>query len=72
MEEVYRDVNMTNISFAQTYLRAEGFNPFVIDTHISALEGGISLFPRRIMVSSDNAAAARRLIADLGLEPYDG
>jgi hypothetical protein len=39
----------------------------VADSHISALEGMIGVFPRRVLVPDDHAAQARRLIRDAGL-----
>jgi hypothetical protein len=40
---------------------------FVADNHMSALEGSIGAFPRRLLVPHDRAAQARRLMIEAGL-----
>jgi len=39
----------------------------VFDQNMSVLEGSIGIFPRRILVAEEDAAAARRLLRDAGL-----
>jgi len=39
----------------------------VFDQNMSVLEGSIGIFPRRILVAEEDAAAARRLLQDAGL-----
>ncbi|MGG5809121.1 DUF2007 domain-containing protein [Falsiroseomonas sp. CW058] len=54
------------LSFLAALLRDAGLSPVVLDGHISALEGGIGAFPRRLAVPSDEAAQARRVLRDAG------
>ena len=52
------------IAFAQALLAGEDIDSFVMDVHISALEGGIGLFPRRIMVADRDLFRARVVLKD--------
>ena len=67
MEEILRTNDPVALSFAQSLLKDAGIDPFVMDVHTSAVEGSIGAIPRRIMVLSDEATAARALLADAGL-----
>lgn len=55
------------ISVVESLLEGAGIGCFVADQHISALEGSIGAFPRRIMVPADWEAQARRILTDAGL-----
>jgi hypothetical protein len=38
----------------------------LLDQHISAVEGGIGAFPRRLAVREEDAAEARRVLREAG------
>lgn len=69
MIELIRTNDIVAISFAESVLRATGMACFVADSQISALEGGIGAFQRRLLVGASDAAQARRLLTDAGLGP---
>jgi hypothetical protein len=69
MEMVAASPDPVRISFLAALLRDAGIACTVLDAHISALEGGIGAFPRRLAVASDDAAAARRVLRDAGEAP---
>ncbi|MGK7861707.1 putative signal transducing protein [Falsiroseomonas sp. E2-1-a4] len=54
------------LSFLMALLRDAGCAPLVMDGHISAIEGGIGIFPRRLAVPSEQEAQARRVLAEAG------
>lgn len=54
----------TVIAFAQALLAGEDIDSFVMDVHMSALEGGIGLFPRRLMVHERDLFLARAALKD--------
>jgi hypothetical protein len=54
------------ISFLQALLGDAGIACAVLDAHISALEGGIGAFPRRLVVAEDDLAQARRILREAG------
>lgn len=54
------------LSFLQALLADAGIAAVVLDAHISALEGGIGAFPRRLAVAAGDAAAACRVLREAG------
>jgi hypothetical protein len=66
-----REILLTNdvvvLSFARTVLEEAGLQVMVADAHMSAMEGSIGAFPRRLLVSGDSQAEARRLLEEAGL-----
>lgn len=54
----------TVIAFAQVLLAGEDIEAFVLDVHMSALEGSIGLLPRRIMVADRDHFRARAVLRD--------
>jgi hypothetical protein len=67
MIEIVRTSDVVLIGFLQSLLENANIPVFVADTHISALEGMIGAFPRRMLVPQDHVAQARRLIGEAGL-----
>ncbi len=65
MEEVFRTTDPVKLSYVQHVLNEAGLAHFIADQHISAIEGGIGAFPRRVMVASDDAARARFALKDV-------
>ncbi len=64
MKELLRTTDMTVIAFAQALLRGEDIECFEMDVNMSVLEGGIGIFPRRLMVHPDSHARAERVLLD--------
>jgi hypothetical protein len=54
------------LSFLVALLRDAGCAPVVLDAAISALEGGIGAFPRRLAVPDEQAAQALRVLREAG------
>lgn len=67
MELVLRTNDLVKLSYAQHLLSEAGIAYFVADQHISAVEGNIGAFPRRLMVREADLARARLALA--GVEP---
>jgi hypothetical protein len=70
MHELLRSNDAVLISFAEAMLRQAGIGSLVADQHISLIEGSIGAFPRRLLVSADDAASARRVLAEAGLDSW--
>lgn len=66
MRELLRSSDLVFVSFVEAILAAEGIEAVVLDQHMGAAHTNIDAFPRRVMVDEDDAAAARKLIADAG------
>jgi len=64
MKELLRSTDPTIIAFAQALLSGEDIDCFVMDVNMSILEGGIGIFPRRMMVHPDDHAAASVVMRD--------
>jgi hypothetical protein len=67
MVEIVRTNDLVTLGFLQSLLENANIPVFVADAHISALEGMIGAFPRRLMVPDEHVAQARRLIDEAGL-----
>jgi hypothetical protein len=67
MQVVASSTDPVRISFLAALLRDAGIESVVLDAHISAVEGGIGAFPRRLAVATADAARARRVLAEAGL-----
>ena len=67
MVEIVRTNDIVLVGFLQSLLEQANIPVLVADSHISAMEGMIGVFPRRLLVPDDHAAQARRLIRDAGL-----
>lgn len=67
MEELIRCNDPVLISAVEALLAGAAIDVFVTDSHMSALEGSIGIFARRVLVDSDDAARARRILVDAGL-----
>ena len=65
MEEVLRTTDPVKLSYAQHLLEEAGIEVAITDQHISAVEGSIGAFPRRIFVHADLANRARDVLKEL-------
>lgn len=64
MKELLRTTDPTIIAFASALLEGEDIDCFQMDVNMSILEGGIGIFPRRLMVRTDDHGAALRVMRD--------
>ncbi|MBJ7252241.1 MAG: DUF2007 domain-containing protein [Acetobacteraceae bacterium] len=60
--------NPIRLGFLQALLRDAGIETVLLDQHISAVEGGIGAFPRRLAVLDEAEAQARRILREAGEE----
>ncbi len=67
MVEILRTNDLVTISAVEALLTAAGIHVLVADGYMSALEGSIGAFQRRMLVLDDEEAEARALIAEAGL-----
>ena len=64
MKELLRSTDPTIIAFATALLRGEDIECFEVDVNMSVLEGGIEIFPRRILVHVDDHDDALEIMRD--------
>ncbi|MCV3270642.1 putative signal transducing protein [Roseobacter sinensis] len=64
MKELLRSTDPTVIAFATALLQGEDIDCFEVDVNMSVLEGGIGIFPRRLMVRTEDHEIAARVMLD--------
>lgn len=64
MKELLRSTDPTIMAFASALLQGEGIECFQLDVNMSVLEGGIGIFPRRMMVREEDYDRAVRAMRD--------
>ncbi|MBL6080397.1 DUF2007 domain-containing protein [Belnapia sp. T18] len=68
MRLIAQGVDPVRLSFLMALLRDAGIGCVLLDQHISAVEGGIGAFPRRIAVAEEDWEHARRVLQEAGEE----
>lgn len=66
MRVVMTTNNMVRLSFLHALLADAGIAATVLDAHASAIEGSIGAIPRRLVVATEDAARARRVLVEAG------
>ncbi len=66
MRVLVRSNNPIRLSFLQALLKDAGIEAVLLDQHISAVEGSIGAFPRRLAVRDEDAAVAERILREAG------
>ena len=64
MKQLLSTTDPTIIAFAKALLQGEGIECFQLDVNMSVLEGGIGIFPRRMMVREEDYDRAVRAMRD--------
>ena len=66
MRELVRSNETVFLSWAEALLKSENIDIFILDEHMSALEGHVSAFPRRVLVADQDYGRARQALEDAG------
>lgn len=66
MQVVARTTDPVRLGFLAALLADAGIASVVLDQHISAIEGGIGAFPRRLAVAEDDADRALAVLREAG------
>jgi len=72
VEEVLRTTDPVKLSYACHLLDEDGIQYFVADQFISAMEGGIGAFPRRLTVPAELLERARWVLRELSSDGAEG
>jgi hypothetical protein len=67
MRELVRANDPVLISAVVALLDGVRIHHIVLDQNMSVLEGSLGVLPRRVLVSAEDFARARRLLQDAGL-----
>ncbi len=65
MEEVFRTNDLVKLIYIEHLLQEAGIRYFIADQHISAVEGNIGAFPRRVMVPEELKRQAEEALAEV-------
>jgi hypothetical protein len=68
MRLIVQSLDPVRLSFLMALLRDAGIECVLLDQHISAVEGSIGAFPRRLAVATEDWDAARRVLREAGEE----
>ena len=66
MHELLRTNDLVLLGAVEALLESAGLDCLVADQHISALEGMIRAFPRRLLVREQDRRRARALLTEAG------
>ncbi len=66
MHVLIKSNDPVRLSFLVCLLRDAGIDCDILDGQISAVEGSIGAFPRRLVVADDDARKARRVLNEAG------
>ncbi|PGH56433.1 hypothetical protein CRT60_15990 [Azospirillum palustre] len=66
MTELLRTTDPVRLSWLVALLADAGIDAIVLDSYTSILEGSIGAIPRRLMVDTDDAAQAVRILREAG------
>lgn len=66
MRVIARSNDPVRLTFLMALLRDAGVRCVLLDGHISAVEGGIGAFPRRLAVADEDEPQARRVLVEAG------
>jgi hypothetical protein len=65
--EIMRSNDPVALSFAESLMKDAGIFAMIADQGMSVLEGSLGILARRLLVDSDRADEARRILTDAGL-----
>ncbi|NMJ43419.1 DUF2007 domain-containing protein [Roseomonas sp. JC162] len=68
MRVIATTTDPVRLSFLRALLADAGIGTVILDAHISAIEGGIGAFPRRLAVVEEDERRARAVMQEAGEE----
>lgn len=72
MKELFRSNDLVLISFVEALFNDADIEHVVVDGNMSTVEGSVGILPRRMLVSQDQWAQARRILRDADLDEATG
>lgn len=66
MRELLRSNEMVFLSWLDALLKSEDIEIFMLDVHMSVLEGSAGAILRRVMVADEDYERAKRVLQDAG------
>jgi hypothetical protein len=72
MKELLRTTDAVLLSYIHSLLNDAGISLIVADAHVSAVEGSIGAFPRRVFVDTGDWHESVLILTDAGLGKHLG
>jgi Putative prokaryotic signal transducing protein len=69
VREILKSNNPVELNFIQAVLADAGIECFMLDEHMSILDGSMVILPRRLMVADEDESRARALMRDALASP---
>jgi hypothetical protein len=70
MAELLRTTDMVLLSYVNFLLSDAGIPVLVADAHVSAIEGSIGAFPRRVLIAAEDWDESAAILTDAGLAAH--
>ena len=70
MAELLRTTDMVPLSYVNFLLSDAGIPVLVADAHVSAIEGSIGAFPRRVLIAAEDWDESAAILTDAGLAAH--
>ena len=70
MKELLRTTDAVLLTYIHSLLKMPGIPLIVADVHISAVEGSIGAFPRRVLVEADDWHESVAILTGAGLREH--
>ena len=70
MAELLRTTDIVLLSYVNSLLSDAGIPLLVADVHMSAVEGSIGVFPRRVLVAAEDWSESAAILTEAGLAAH--
>ncbi|MBI4724620.1 MAG: DUF2007 domain-containing protein [Rhodomicrobium sp.] len=70
MAELLRTTDIVLITYVNSLLSDAGIPSMVADVYVSSVEGSIGIFPRRILIASEDWNESVSILTEAGLAGY--
>lgn len=70
MKELLRSTDVVLLTYVASLLRDAAISSTIADVHISAVEGSIGAFPRRMLVAAEDWHESVAILTEAGLRDH--
>jgi len=70
MAELLRTTDIVLLTYVNSLLSGAGIPVHIADSHVSAVEGSIGVFQRRVLIPDGDLAEAIQILTDAGLKHH--
>lgn len=70
MKELLRTTDLVLLTYVSSLLKDAGISAMIADSYVSAVEGSIGAFPRRVLVAAEDWHRSTSILTDAGLAEH--